>query len=200
MLMKVFIVPGWKQFLEALGGVIGTREICGALMEKGEPLLVFPGGADEVLKTEKDAKNVLKWKQRTGFAHMAAQHKYLIVPFATIGIEDAFSIWFSLSATWFYALIGDMRSSKNVKVPIIKPFFKPQAVYMWFGEPVDTSNYNIADSQSIFELRETVRLQVQRGLSDCLDRQKKDTNRYHNVFKTARMRLMSSISNEKRAL
>ncbi len=80
-------IPGWRTMLDRMGGVEGTRENCAQLMEHGEHILVFPGGAREVAK-RKDEKYKLVWKKRFGFVHMAVKYGYPIVPFAAVGPDD----------------------------------------------------------------------------------------------------------------
>lgn len=80
-------IPGWRAMLDRTGGVEGTRENCAKLMEQGEHILVFPGGAREVAK-RKDEKYKLVWKKRYGFVHMAVKYGYPIVPFAVVGPDD----------------------------------------------------------------------------------------------------------------
>jgi 1-acyl-sn-glycerol-3-phosphate acyltransferase len=78
------------------GTVVGSPEVCSELMDKGEPILVFPGGAREVLRNKQDDPYTLFWgevyrsflSQRTGFARMAIKHNYKIVPVASVGISE----------------------------------------------------------------------------------------------------------------
>ena len=55
------------------GMVLGNPEVCSALMEAGNDILVFPGGAAEANKPA-DKKYELVWRERYGFVRMAAQH------------------------------------------------------------------------------------------------------------------------------
>jgi len=84
-------VPGWRDFLTRWGAVRGTRENCRAVMRAGDSVLVFPGGGREVAKRRGEAYQLL-WKQRTGFVRMAVEHGYPIVPFASVGAEECYSI------------------------------------------------------------------------------------------------------------
>ena len=86
-----FLLPVWSRMLEEFGVVDGTRENCGALMARGETILVFPGGAREVTK-RKGEKYQLLWGSRLGFARMAIAHRCPIVPFAALGVEDSLDI------------------------------------------------------------------------------------------------------------
>jgi 1-acyl-sn-glycerol-3-phosphate acyltransferase len=86
-----FKVPGWRDMLTENGCVAGNPENCSALMQAGEHILVYPGGGREVMKN-KGEEYRLVWKERTGFARMALEHGYDIIPFAAIGADDAFRI------------------------------------------------------------------------------------------------------------
>jgi 1-acyl-sn-glycerol-3-phosphate acyltransferase len=86
-----FAVPVWRELLTSLGCVEGTRDNCSALMRAREHVLVFPGGAREVFKRKGEAYRLI-WKERIGFVQMAAAHGYRIVPFASVGADEAFDI------------------------------------------------------------------------------------------------------------
>ena len=60
-------------------------------MKAGENILLFPGGAREVAKRKGEAYQLV-WKKRLGFVRLAVEHSYRILPFASVGQEDAFSI------------------------------------------------------------------------------------------------------------
>ncbi len=53
--------------------------------------MVFPGGGREVNK-RKNERYKLVWKNRLGFARLAIQHAYPIVPFASVGAEHGIDI------------------------------------------------------------------------------------------------------------
>lgn len=84
-------IPFWRQLIRNIGMVPGTRESCGALMQAGEHILVFPGGRREVCKQRGEAYQLI-WRNRLGFAHMAASHGYDIIPVAAIGGEEMYDI------------------------------------------------------------------------------------------------------------
>jgi 1-acyl-sn-glycerol-3-phosphate acyltransferase len=130
------------------GMVLGHPEVCGALMEAGQDLLVFPGGAAEANKTAEE-KYSLVWRERYGFVRMAAQHGYNITPFGMVGPDD----W------WDHAIEGrDLLHSRLVKLlqkmgvigeiredimpPIPRGLFntllpKPERCFLSFGEPIE---------------------------------------------------------------
>jgi 1-acyl-sn-glycerol-3-phosphate acyltransferase len=68
-----------------------TPRNCFNLLKAGEPVLLYPGGGREVAK-RKGEKYKLLWKDDTDFVRLAMKCKATIVPFATVGVEDAFDI------------------------------------------------------------------------------------------------------------
>ena len=57
------------------GAVLGHPDVCAALMEDGQDVLVFPGGAYEAVKPVSELYE-LHWKERLGFVKLAALHGY----------------------------------------------------------------------------------------------------------------------------
>lgn len=86
-----FAVPGWGELLRRFGVVDGTPEACAALLQRGEAVLVFPGGAREVAK-RRGEQNQLVWGNRLGFARQAIAAGATVVPFAMLGGDEAWSI------------------------------------------------------------------------------------------------------------
>ena len=85
------VVPLWRDQVGRLGIVEGSRANCAALMEAGEHILVYPGGAREVCK-RKGENYTLTWKKRTGFVHMAIKYGYPIQPVASVGADNAYGL------------------------------------------------------------------------------------------------------------
>ncbi|KAJ3414900.1 Transmembrane protein 68 [Chytridiales sp. JEL 0842] len=195
------IIPFWKHLLVWCGAAIGTRENCSTLMKQGEPMLVYPGGALEVMKSEKAPKYAVMWQNRTGFATMAIEHGYTIIPFSAIGYEEIFWIPFSIPDFWIWPLIGDPRAKKKNKGPIdttsngrFEPeftpdnripipwpaFAPPQASYVRFGNPIDASKYKPEEAA---KLRDDVKEEVLKGLEELKEWQRTDPERWTNLVK-----------------
>lgn len=129
------------------GMVLGNPEVCSALMEQGQDLLVFPGGAGEANKPAAE-KYSLKWRERYGFVRLAARHAYNITPVGLVGPDD----W------WDHAMEGeDILNSRlvralqkrgvigDIRPDIVPPLPRgllgtllprPEPCYLAFGEPV----------------------------------------------------------------
>lgn len=142
-----------EQFLLNQGAVIGHPEVCSALMEGGQDILVFPGGAHEATKPA-DQKYTLQWKERTGFVRMAAKHGYTIIPTAVVGPEEFYrhlmegrdlpNSLLGKLLTRFGLLNENSRTDLMGPIPVglfgtLLP--KPQRCFIQFGDPVDLSEY-----------------------------------------------------------
>lgn len=166
-----FYVPGWRDRLQRWGGVEGTPENCARLMENGWPVLVFPGGGREVMKNKGEAYQLI-WKQRTGFARMAMQYGYDIIPFAAVGAEDAYTIRYDAN-DFRASLLGRaldktgvmrkyMRNGDNF-APIVTGIGptrlpRPERMYFKFGKPIPTLAYmeKSEDKEAQWEVRRKV--------------------------------------------
>lgn len=86
-----FKVPFWREMMVWGGMVLGSPENCRALMKSRQHVLVFPGGGREVMRRKGEAYQLI-WKNRTGFARMAIVHGYDIIPFGSLGPDEALDI------------------------------------------------------------------------------------------------------------
>jgi 1-acyl-sn-glycerol-3-phosphate acyltransferase len=172
-------VPGWRDLLERLGGVDGTRENCAALMRAGEPMLIFPGGAREVAKRRGEEYRLI-WGERVGFARLAIAHGYPIIPFATVGGDDLFEIVADADHAVMAPLrrlVGRALDGRADFVPPITrgigPTLIPRAerLYFWFGEPIAPPPARAAeDAAAARAVRDVVKLTVEGGIQLLLAR------------------------------
>ena len=86
-----YAVPVWRDLLAACGMVRGTRDNVRALMGDRQTILVFPGGAREVNKRRGQQYQLL-WRERIGFARLAIEQGYPVVPFAAVGADDMLDV------------------------------------------------------------------------------------------------------------
>jgi 1-acyl-sn-glycerol-3-phosphate acyltransferase len=140
-------------FLLANGLVMGHPEVCTALMEDKQDLLVFPGGAYEAVKPVSRLYQ-LQWKERYGFVKLAALHGYTIMPFGLVGPDEFYGHWIE-GRDLPESALGRVLSSlglltEDTRYDILPPvplgslgtlFPKPQRCYLGFGEPVNLSRY-----------------------------------------------------------
>lgn len=166
-----FKVPGWRKILADSGGVEGTRDNCHKLMEGGEHILVYPGGGREVAK-RKGEQYKLAWKTRTGFARMAMEHGYPIIPVASVGADDAYDIHYDAYDFKASKLGRKLLENKTVNRllrngDVIMPFStglgftplpRPERFYFSFGKPIETAHLQdqAANKESQWKLRKQV--------------------------------------------
>jgi len=174
-------VPVWRKIMIRGGAVPGSRESCSRLMAAGEHLIVFPGGAREVSK-RKGEQHQLRWKNRTGFARMAIEYGYNIVPFASVGMDDAYTILYDANdfkSSWLgkrllkIGRIRDELRGGDFFMPIargigVTTLPRPEKVYIGFGEPIVTSAYKgqNEDLQAQLAVRDQVATAIEGLITD----------------------------------
>jgi len=170
-----FKVPGWGRFLERHGMVLGTPENCSALMKAGQSILVFPGGGREVMRRKGEAYQLI-WKQRSGFARLAIEHGYDIIPFGSVGPDEAFDILLDANDVKASRLWEWLAARTNIEAltrdgdmlpPIARGLGttllpKPQRYYFGFGERLSSADLagRVDDKDAVWALREMVAMAV----------------------------------------
>jgi 1-acyl-sn-glycerol-3-phosphate acyltransferase len=179
----LFKVPGSRELMKAAGIVPGTRPNTRELMRRGDLILVFPGGAREVAK-RKGERYQLIWKNRLGFAKMAIEGRYPIIPFASLGIEDALDIVLDNENPLMAPVRKFCETLLNVEpLPIVRgigltPIPRPERLYFWFGEPISTREYGgAADEDNARELRARTAASIEGGLNFLFDERENDPER-----------------------
>lgn len=175
-----FDVPVWRDLLLDGGAVHGTPEVCSALMNAGEHIIVFPGGAREVMKNRGEEYRLV-WKNRTGFARMAMQHGYDIIPFAALGADDAYSIRYD-SQRFRQSLLGKVVKKTGLMDSLFRggdtlgPLVtgvagttipRPEKMYFMFGERISTAA--LQDEYQNKAAQWQVRKQVEMAIYNQLD-------------------------------
>ncbi|MFU8764144.1 MAG: lysophospholipid acyltransferase family protein [Haliea sp.] len=150
----LFTHPPLEKALLARGAAMGHPAVCSALMAHGQDLLVFPGGAHEAVKPNRQ-RYQLQWKERYGFIRMAAEHGYTIMPFGIVGPDEFYSHLIesedlpnSLPGKLLRRLgllTEDTRPDALPPLPLgalgtLLP--KPQRCYLGFGEPVSLARFS----------------------------------------------------------
>lgn len=180
-----FKVPVWRDVLTACGVVDGTRAVTAELMRRGEVILVYPGGGREVAK-RKGERYKLIWKERMGFARLAIEHGYTIVPFAAVGAEEAVDIVLDgdnplLAPTRLFVekVLGSKDAMPITRGIGLTPVPRPERQYYWFGEPIPTDAVRGQqdDDAVVRSVREQVKKAVEEGMEFLLAERDNDPNR-----------------------
>ena len=179
-----YAVPLWRELLGVGGMVRGTRENVRALMRERQTILVFPGGAREVNKRRGQQYQLL-WRERIGFARLAIERGYPVVPFAAVGGDDMFDVIvdqntpvYREAARLYEKLMG------FPPPPIVRgigwaPIPRPERLYFWFGEPIETRHYggHYDDTAAARALRDEVKRSILVGIQFLRDERDRDPNR-----------------------
>ncbi len=185
-------VPLWREFVTQFGSVHGTPENCDALMDAGEHVMVFPGGGREVCKRKGEAYKLV-WKNRTGFARLAIAHGYPILPMASVGPDNAYTILLDADdfleslpgrlATSFGPVRRLLRDGEAVPPiargigPTLIP--RPERFYFSFGRPIPTRAYRGRenDPDALMELRKKVEDSIHQQMGRLLLLREQDTDK-----------------------
>lgn len=191
-----FRVPLWRDMLTAYGMVLGNPANCTALMQQGESVLVFPGGAREVMR-RRDEKYSLIWKRRTGFARMAIQNGYDIIPFASVGADDCFDILYDADdlqrSNMLRPLLGQKSVARifrngDVLPPMVRGLGptllpRPQRFYFSFGQRISSAEFG-AGEDDLWALREQVAERIEMQITSLLDYREQDRLNWSMLRKT----------------
>jgi 1-acyl-sn-glycerol-3-phosphate acyltransferase len=179
-----YAVPVWRDLLTTGGMVRGTRDNVRALMRDRQTILVFPGGAREVNK-RRGQQYELQWRERIGFARLAIEHGYPIVPVAAVGADDMLDVIidqdtpiYGQFARGFQKLLG-FPTPPIVRGVGLTPIPRPERLYFWFDEPIETARFGqrYDDSAAAQALRDEVKRAILRGIQYLREERDQDPNR-----------------------
>ena len=178
-----FDVPWWGDMLVRNGMVLGTPENCAALMKAGQHVLVFPGGGREVMRRKGEAYRLV-WKQRTGFARLAIEHGYDIIPFGSVGPDEAYDILLDANDVmstplwqWLVRRYGvDAKTRGGDMIPPLVRGLgptlipRPQRYYFGFGQRISTRRLKgrVGNPKTLWTLREKVARAVETQIERLL--------------------------------
>lgn len=81
-----FSLPG-AGLVRKLGSVPASRENAARLLERGDPVIVYPGGDSEDYRPWTE-RHRIELRGRTGFVHLALRHGVPVVPLVAHGSHD----------------------------------------------------------------------------------------------------------------
>jgi 1-acyl-sn-glycerol-3-phosphate acyltransferase len=188
-------LPG--DLLAAAGAVVGAPETARELMRHDEPILVFPGGGREISKF-KGEENTLRWQGRSGFAGLAAEYGYPIVPVGLIGGDDVYRSFTTRDGAWgrlSQRLTERLSGRSDMAMPLMRGIGptlipRPQRMYLRFGSPIDTTPPAAAvDEEWAGTVKQNTQDALERILADLLEVRSHDPYRELNplAWRTATM-------------
>lgn len=193
-----FRLPGWGSILAEAGAVLGSPEHCAALMEAGQHILVFPGGGREVMRRKGEAYQLI-WKQRTGFARLAIEHGYDIIPFGSVGPDENFKILLDardISESRLWKLLNqrlplDAHTRNGDMIPPLARGLglsvlpRPQRYYFSFGKRIRTSQFkrDASDSKAVWAIRERVARAVEAEIARLKEYRQGDRKKHWSALR-----------------
>ena len=156
-------------------------------MRAGQPLLVFPGGGREVARRRGDYYPLV-WRERIGFARLALEFGYPVVPFAMVGVDDMWDVVVDadddLYAPRARARAAHRRRS-GLLFPIVRglgptPLPRPQRIYARIGTPIDARSFGSSwsDAAGARRLRDAAKAAVAQGIEQLLAEREHDPERH----------------------
>lgn len=180
----IFTVPLLREFFLAMGIVDGTRENVDQLFNRGDSVVVLPGGGREAMKSSRERYR-LKWQGRYGFIKVALKHNVPIVPIISIGIDDAFDVYVDgyQMGQWF--------GFKEFPLPIFTgryglpfPIPKPVKITHYIGKPIFFTPEDQEALHDKLKLRQIQR-RIKRRVEDMIKTGLKEQERWgrsKNIF------------------
>ena len=113
------VVPGLRTAKRHVGIIEPSEDACLAVLERGEQLLITPGGRREARPEARDYR--LRWRDRFGFARLALRTGAPIVPLAVVGGFEAYPGWSRGKATLWFPVPLPARFDVTLGAPIGVP-------------------------------------------------------------------------------
>jgi 1-acyl-sn-glycerol-3-phosphate acyltransferase len=181
-----FRVPLWRDLLAHFGTIDGTRENTRKLLTAGNAVLVFPGGGREVARHKGD-HYPLVWRERIGFARLALEFGYAVVPVSMIGVDDMWDVVADADDALYAparALARRLDIDPELLFPLVRglgptPLPRPQRIYGRIAPPIDARSFGTSwdDTEAARMLRDQVRSAVQTGIADLQRERARDPAR-----------------------
>jgi 1-acyl-sn-glycerol-3-phosphate acyltransferase len=172
----------------ACGAVVGAPETARELMRHNEPILVFPGGGREIPKFQGE-EHTLRWQGRSGFARVAVEHNYPIVPVALVGGDDVYRSLTTRDGRWGRLSQGLSRKifgSDDMAMPFLHgvgPTLipRPQRMYVRFAAPIGTTKpTRVSEAKWVGTVKQNTQEAPERAMADLLEIRSSDPYRELN--------------------
>lgn len=164
----------WKNFIEDLGAVKATAKNFCQLLSDSDMILLFPGGGREVCR-RRGEQNTIFWNEKANFVRMAAKYNAIIVPFSTIGADDAVDILIDgdelKRLPWIGERIQRFLEERNIPSEHVTPLTtlpRPERFYFKFHKYVDTEDLDPSDRDSGLKMFRDLKQIVQQGIYDLI--------------------------------
>ncbi|MBD63644.1 MAG: glycerol acyltransferase [Halobacteriovoraceae bacterium] len=145
------------------GSILGDRENCKWLLDKGESILVFPEGVRGINKPTKDFYKLQKFS--SGFYRIAIHSKVKILPVTVIGAEEMFPVVFQAKDLGKKLGFPSLPLSLNL-------FPLPSPIDIYIGKPIEVNTELTPDApeneirKNIIEIENVIKANIAKGLKE----------------------------------
>lgn len=185
----------FQDLVTAIGAKVGSPENATELMQAAETVLVFPGGAREMGRG-KGELHQLDWGDRKGFARVAVEHGYTIIPTAMVGPDFRYRMLTERGGR-FDRAVDALRKAlgQETDLPGMQlragiantPLPYPQRTYLRFSKPIETVRPPKMNAEKwIDTVRNATKDAIETGLAELLDVREHDP--FRNLAPWARER------------
>jgi 1-acyl-sn-glycerol-3-phosphate acyltransferase len=112
----LFKLPLTNQLFTNYGCIRACRDNAQRVLELNEPLLIYPGGDEELMRPHRD-RTRLKFQGRAGYARLALKYNRPIVPVVAVGGHSTARILYDLC--WLAEAIGAKRALRVGAWPLM---------------------------------------------------------------------------------
>ena len=119
-----------------------------------------------------------------GFARLAIEHGYRIVPCAAVGAEEMLDVIADVDTPVYGQLASLSKKLTGLPLPPVvrgvglTPIPRPERLYFWFGEPIDTTRFaGQNDDAAARAVRDDVKQSVLAGIQFLRDERDNDPDR-----------------------
>lgn len=125
-------IPKSKPFLNLFNLIPGNIDVCKKALDKGEALLVVPGGVFEALFSNNHY--TVLWQKRTGFAKLIQNKHVKVVPVFTRNVREAWIVMTLFESFW-------KKLYNNTRLPLTPVYGGlPVKLTAVIGEPISISD------------------------------------------------------------
>ncbi|HEY2164014.1 MAG TPA: lysophospholipid acyltransferase family protein [Gemmatimonadaceae bacterium] len=110
------VVPGLRAAKRHVGIIDPSEDACLAVLERGEQLLITPGGRREARPEARGYR--LRWRDRFGFARLALLTGAPIIPLAVVGGFEAYPGWSRRKSSFWFPVPLPVRFDVRIGAPI----------------------------------------------------------------------------------
>ena len=151
---------------------------------------MFPGGGREISKF-KGEEYVLRWQGRSGFARLAAEYRYPIVPVGLVGGDDVYRSFTTRDGAWgrlSQGLTTRLSGRSDMAMPLLRGIGptlipRPQRMYLRFGNPIDAAKpARVTEEKWATTVKENTQQSLEQILGDLQEIRGSDPYRELNLL------------------